>query len=49
MAIQYVVIAGRGCRLVGWDWQFESDTYGAEETASYSVWMVPGTADPTEQ
>lgn len=48
MSIQYAVIDGLGCLLFGWDWQFDGDTYGADLTCSYSVWIVPGTSDPTE-
>ncbi len=48
MAIQYAVIEGVGCRLIGWDWQFDNDTFDADISCSYCVWFVPGTGDVTE-
>lgn len=48
MAIQYAIIDGLGCRMFGWDWQFDDDQFDCLVTPSYSVWIVPGTSDPME-
>lgn len=45
MSIQYAIIDGCGCRMYGYAWQFDDDTYAAEITSSYSVWIVPGTCE----
>lgn len=45
MSIQYAVIDGVGHLLFGHAWQFHDDTFDADITPSYSVWIVPGTAE----